>query len=371
MQMKRALVELALWCIAHRSKKSQQPASPESIFILRNNDIGDLLVVTPLFEALKRRFPETKVCAGIGSWNLDVLKQNPWVDEVHIVNAPWHNKQSARHPSNTIAGWRDSIRYIYSSGEMGALRQRRLSIGIDVLGSVQGSLLMLRAGIPYRLGVRGYAGGYSACHRFVDYSELEHVGQNALRFATLLGASDVPPNRPQLYLSRQEKENAEKFWAECTGGKRSRRVVLAPGGGFREKCWPIQNFVALARELDRNGNVISVIGGPADKPLGADIVSAAPYAVNWTGKASLRETFALISAADLVICNSSMAMHAAAAFCKKTIVVLGEWYADAEQHARQWGYSADFHIVGRRRGHPDIPSAEEIIRSAVPGHHCA
>jgi hypothetical protein len=33
---------------------SVPPWSPQSIFVLRNNGIGDLLVIAPLFDALKR-----------------------------------------------------------------------------------------------------------------------------------------------------------------------------------------------------------------------------------------------------------------------------------------------------------------------------
>ena len=74
-------------------RAARAPDSPRSIFVLRNNDIGDLLVVTPLFEALRHRFPEAKIIAGIGSWNRDVLRDNPHVDEILPLNAPWHNGQ--------------------------------------------------------------------------------------------------------------------------------------------------------------------------------------------------------------------------------------------------------------------------------------
>jgi len=45
-----------------------------------NNNIGDLLVVTPLFEALKRTFPNAEIIAGIASRNTQVLLGNPYVD---------------------------------------------------------------------------------------------------------------------------------------------------------------------------------------------------------------------------------------------------------------------------------------------------
>ena len=36
---------------------SEPPSTPRKIFVLRNNDIGDLLVITPIFDALRRKFP--------------------------------------------------------------------------------------------------------------------------------------------------------------------------------------------------------------------------------------------------------------------------------------------------------------------------
>ena len=210
---KRQAFELCTWaCGLAAPRVAEPPGEPRSIFVLRNNDIGDLLAVTPLFEALKRRYPRAKIIAGVGSWNLDVLKSNPFVDEVLPVNAPWHNQRTRPQ------GVRAALNYIMFSGEVKNIASHRCDIGIDVLGSAFGSLLLMRAGIPFRLGVRGYAGGHSAAQRCLAYDELGHVGRGALRFAELLGATALPENRPQLYLD--------------TPLSPSDSVVIAPGGGF-------------------------------------------------------------------------------------------------------------------------------------------
>ena len=47
----------------------------------------------------------------------------------------------------------------FCSDEAKAIQSIGPEIGIDVLGSGFGALLLMRAQIPYRLGVRGYAGG--------------------------------------------------------------------------------------------------------------------------------------------------------------------------------------------------------------------
>ena len=115
------------------------PIAPEKIFVLRNNDIGDLLVITPLFEALKRRFPKTEILAGVGSWNREILAGNPHVSKILEVNAPWHNKFV--QPQGVVA----ALKYVYLSNEARVVRGEHAEIGVDVLGSGFGSLLLVFA----------------------------------------------------------------------------------------------------------------------------------------------------------------------------------------------------------------------------------
>ena len=319
------------------------PREPRSLFVLRNNDVGDLLVVTPLFDALRRRFPEAWITAGVGSWNRDVLQGNPHLSEVLPVNAPWFNKYQAR------TGTLGRLSYLRSSPEVRAVAERRFEVGIDVLGSAWGSLLLLRARIPCRLGVRGYAGGHSAVQRAVAFDPGEHVGRSALRFAELLGATDLPPVRPQVFLTPEEVEDAERWWAEAEAGGRRRRIVIAPGGGLPEKRWPAESFAAVASGLPRDASIL-VLGGRNEDDLVARVTAAAPCARSLAATPSLRSFFALLAASDLVICNSSMPLHAAAAFGRPAVVLLGPSFSSARQHQAQWGYPGLSVSLGRESG---------------------
>ncbi len=327
-------------------RQRTQPNAPRSIFVLRNNDLGDLLVVTPLFAALKRAFPQARIAAGVGSWNAEILEGNPHVDEIVPINAPWHNQRI--RPQGLGPG----LKYVAFSSEARLLTERKFEIGIDVLGSPFGSLLLMRAGIPWRLGVRGYAGGQSGVQQAIDFDPSVHVGRAALRFAEALGATDLPENRPQLFLGKNAGPEGH--------------IVLAPGGGFREKCWPVESFAALARSLAPRK--IVVIGGEGDRSLAATIIQDQPHVEDLTGRLSLRETFGAIARSALVVCNSSMAMHAAAAFRKPCVVLLGDHFDDAEAHARLWGYP-ETQVLGRGPARPAIWTPEEtlpIILDSIP-----
>ncbi|HET9210249.1 MAG TPA: glycosyltransferase family 9 protein [Thermoanaerobaculia bacterium] len=315
------------------------PREPGSIFVLRNNDIGDLLVVTPLFDALRRRFPDAQIAAGVGDWSRDVLRGNPHLSEVLPANAPWHNKYQDR------TGPLARLAYVLYSPEVRAIAERRFEIGIDVLGSAWGALLLLRARIPYRLGVRGYAGGHSAAQATVGFDPREQVGRSALRFAELLGASDLPPVRPQIFLTPEEKESAERWWAAAAGRP---RVVIAPGGGLAAKRWPAEHFAAVAAGLP--GASILALGGLREEALVAEVLAAAPRTRAFPEPPRLREVFSLVAAADLVVTSSSMALHVAAAFGKRTIVPLGEAFSSAVQHQAQWGYPGLSRSFGKEPG---------------------
>jgi heptosyltransferase-2 len=338
-----AALEGAVRLAALQAPSPAPPREPRSIFVLRNNDIGDLMVVTPLFEALRRRFPEATVAAGVGDWSREVLRGNPHLSEVLPVNAPWFNKYQ-----DGQGLWR-RLAYLRRSPEVRELAERRFEIGIDILGSAWGSLLLLRSRIPYRLGVHGYAGGHSVAQGTVSFDPQLHVGRAALRFAEILGATDLPEPRPQIFLDGGEREEAERAWAAAEEGRGRRlRIVVGPGGGLPEKCWPLESYVRLVAGMDALPELsILVLGGPREKTAIATVAAASRHAWQPSEPPPLRRAFALMEAADLAVCNSSMLLHAAAAFGKPSLVLLGDSFASASLHQAQWGYPGLSRSLGK------------------------
>ncbi len=363
MSLKRNIIESIVWSAGRLGpNRRTRPENPSSIFILRNNDIGDLLVTTPLFEALKRLFPKARIIAGIGRWNYDVLQNNPWVDQIAPMDAPWNNKQVCQRPHNSVRGFLTSLNFILRSDDVRQLRKLRCDIGIDPFGCPEASLLMVRAGIPWRMGVKGYVGGHSACHQLA--CKETHVGRTALEFAEMLGGERFPSNRPQLFLTEAEKQTATATWKNLEGpdAGNSRRILIAPGGGLMEKCWPRESYRELVGRLAaRPQNKIIILGSNKEVELGEYVKGDAPNVLNFCGKSSLREAFGLTWAADAAICNSSMLMHVAAAFDKPSVVFLGHSFHSARGHKQYWGYGENDLLLGREPERDRIYTVEEAM----------
>jgi len=361
MSWKRNLMEAVVRVRSAVAPSSPMPGSPRRILVLRNNDIGDLLVVTALFEALKKRFPDAEIVAAVGAWCRPVLENNPYVDDVIEVTAPWHNK--------AIVGQTNFKRFAYclSSPEVAALRKRKFDVGIDVLGSPFGSLLMMEAGIPYRLGVRGYAGGHSACQRWLESDASKYVGRQALGFAEIFGVrpEDLPPAAPQLYLAERERAKGEELWRGVEGRT---RLVMGVGGGFSEKCWPPERFRELLELLETSGSyAVKLVGGENDRETGAALAAGLVCVDNLCGRISLRETFALTSAAGQVVTNPSMLMHVAAAFSVPTVVSMGAFFPSVIEHNALWICRDNVIVHGCEfaSGRRAIATAHEVFASVA------
>jgi ADP-heptose:LPS heptosyltransferase len=292
-------------------------------------------VATPLLHGLRRSFPNTKIAIGVGDWAKPLLENNPDIDEIIPGNAPWHNKQNCRYPANSPKTFFEGLCYSLFSKEVRRLRKLKFSHGIDVLGSRQGSWLLRSAGIPNRFGVKGYAGGDNWCQKSVSFKESRKVTEAALEFLKLLGSNEKIEPRPKIYLTEGEVKEARRRWNACDSKKK--KIVIAPGGGFPEKCWGDENFHLLTNLLLNEDSLdISIIGSRGDR---ARInLQESERLKNWCGSLTLRESAAVVSQSDFVITNSSLCMHLAGAFEVPSITLLGDWFESAKLHHNQWGY---------------------------------
>lgn len=58
--------------------------TPESILVVRRDNIGDLVCTTPLFALLRQRFPRAWIGAWVNRYNAPVLHRHPDVDAVYV-----------------------------------------------------------------------------------------------------------------------------------------------------------------------------------------------------------------------------------------------------------------------------------------------
>jgi len=101
-------------------------------------------------------------------------------------------------------------------------------------------------------------------------------------------------------------------------------VVIQPGSGGLHKCWHLDNFLSIARELGSQGTEVIFLLGPAEQERFSnatinDINSVARCLTNL----SLTQVVWLLSCSDAFIGNDSGITHLAAGMGVRTVVVFG------------------------------------------------
>ena len=175
------------------------------------------------------------------------------------------------------------------------------------------------------------------------------------------GQAPIPACK--LWLSDAERGYAATALAHLPPG---RWLVLGPGCGGSEpqKVWPKQHYIALADALKDVINAVILVGEPKDAALTAAIEHSLtlPH-VDLAGATSLLQAAALIERAALFVGSDSGLGHVAAAVGTPT---LSFFSTDRPERCRPWGNNAAWllHESGDARLIP-VSEAETAIRTRL------
>jgi heptosyltransferase-3 len=101
-------------------------------------------------------------------------------------------------------------------------------------------------------------------------------------------------------------------------------MVIQPGSGGTKKCWHLENFLAVAKELDSRGVEIIFLLGPAEQErFGDEKIKKISSVVRCLTDLSLTQVLGLLSCVDGFIGNDSGITHLAAALGVKTYGIFG------------------------------------------------
>lgn len=280
--------------------------SVESILVLRLYFVGDVLLATPVLEALKRRFPAARLTVLVKQRAVEVLEGNPHVDEVMVYDAVKHYH---------------SPRWVLRLAR--ELRQRHFSLAVDLTGDHRSSWLLFASDPGFRVGLN-HAGLGFLLDRRIDYRSKGHVVDHLLTSVEPLGARSSDAT-PRIYLSESERAEAETLLAGAGFAPGTEVLALSPGANWRFRRWRPERFGELAARAAERTGVRSVVLGSADDAglAGAVVAASSGAAVSLAGRTNLRGLAAVAGRARVFVGNDSGPMHVAASVGTPVVGLFG------------------------------------------------
>jgi lipopolysaccharide heptosyltransferase II len=278
----------------------------DSILVIRLYFVGDVLLSTPVFEALKSAFPEARLAAVIKKRARGVVEGNPFVDDIIEYDAPKHY-----HSPRWIA--RLALR----------LRRAHYGLGVDLTGDLRSSWLLLASDPAFRVGFN-HAGLGFLLDRRLPYRSDGHVVDHLLQAAEAVGASLADPV-PSLCLSGGERRWAADLLESVGVAESTPFVAISPGANWHLRRWPPDRFGALAALVhNRLGLRSVVVGSTGDAAIADEVVRlSGGVSVSLAGRTDIRQLAAVAAAADAFVGNDSGPMHIAASQGTPVVALFG------------------------------------------------
>ncbi|MFN8005518.1 MAG: putative lipopolysaccharide heptosyltransferase III [Terriglobia bacterium] len=289
------------------------PAGASLLFI-RLRSLGDILLSTPLYAAIKAWRPDLRISVLVEKPYNEILRHNPHVDQVVAVGSlnrsNWEKLQS-----------RLSV--------LRSLRKSRFDCCINLHGGSTSAWLTALSRARYRVGHHQFRNAFSYNVRLQP--DNPHAGKNKLHTvehqiqwlrALGLPKAEIPPMTvvpdPDFHAAAQ----ALLERAGLTPG--SRYVVIQPTSRFYTKEWTPDGFAEIADFLKtRYGLPVVLTGGPGEERKLELVLEKSHSKPAILRRASLSELAWVLSNACLFVGNDSGPTHLAAALSIPIVVLFG------------------------------------------------
>ncbi|MGD9649213.1 MAG: glycosyltransferase family 9 protein [Dongiaceae bacterium] len=101
-------------------------------------------------------------------------------------------------------------------------------------------------------------------------------------------------------------------------------IVIHPGASLGDRCWPLENFLALAKKFMREGRHVVFVGGKSELKLSEAIdLEFGQTVYNLIGQTSFATMAAILAHADVAVVNETGPGHMAIALGVKTAMLVG------------------------------------------------
>lgn len=277
-----------------------QTSSP-NVLAVRFSSIGDVLLTTPLFRAIRHRHPAARITVLTKQAYAPLLSHNPHLDRV-IGVAPDRSLTSVA----------------------AELRAGKYTHRLDLHDSLRSH--MLRTLVPGQW--RSYP-KHRVARALLIYAKRNRYRDRrpvAERYFSAAGNLDVAPDGgpPEFVLGAEAEREASDWLAKAGIGQGRPMIAVAPGAAHATKRWPLEHWRALIRRLVAQGFDVSIVGGADDAALGEELSPiAGERVVSAAGVFGLQGTGALLRRSAALVCGDTGVMHMATGVGTPVVALFG------------------------------------------------
>lgn len=294
----------------------------KKILVIKLRHIGDVLLTTPVFKALKENIPESFVAVLVNKGTEAVLEKNPYIDQVIT-----YDREIKKMP--VFKKYIEEIKFLKTIKKIG------FDITIDLTGGDRAAVISYFSGAKTRIG-RKARGFFGKKHLYTKTFEIDGKKHTVLQNLEVLEKMGIKKGKLQVILNVTEDE---KEWARhlISPYPHSKLVHIHPTSRWLFKCWKDEYIAEIIKWFIENNYKVVLTSSAEDRELKKiDSIllhlSGSYYSgengrtyslINLAGKLTLRQLIAISSVCNMYFGIDTAPMHIAAALGKPVIALFG------------------------------------------------
>lgn len=266
------------------------------ILLIQTAFIGDVILATPLIEAIHKHNPEIEIDFLLRKGNESLFHDHPILNKVLI----W-DKKTDKH--------KNLLRIIKT------IRNTPYDAVVNIQRFTSTGIITAFSASPIKIGFKNNPFSWAFTHK-INHSVSEGMHETERNLSLLLPIlNSNTTSKPKLYPSKMHVSKVKPY-------KQNDYICAAPTSVWFTKQYPQNKWVELFN-LFPSQYTVYLLGAPSDSDACKALIKASTNKniVNLTGKLSMLESAALMKDAKMNYVNDSAPMHMASAVNAPTTAI--------------------------------------------------
>ncbi|MFQ5715660.1 MAG: glycosyltransferase family 9 protein [Nitrospinales bacterium] len=288
---------------------------PGKILLIKLGAVGDLVLASAFFDALRKHYAEAEICLLTGKSSCQTVKNNPCIDRLILAD------DTVIYRGKLFSRIHETARILR------LLRKERFDMVYVLHRAWPFNALAFLSGIPRRIGFARDMEGIMLTERTAPQPS-RNERETYLDLLRAVGIAAVY-EKSFYFISEEEDRFAAGFLARNNLGEEDGLIAIAPGGGknvktfMPQKRWPKENFIGLIQKISEKLPCrVILFGSPGERGLISDILAENPQCVD-ASNLSFGEMASVFRKCALFIGNDTGSLHIAAAMGLPTLSFYG------------------------------------------------
>jgi heptosyltransferase II len=270
----------------------------KKILVVRNDRLGDVVLILPFLEALAQAFPPAQIDVLVRKEFADIFSHHPIIHAV----LPDEGEPLGRLATKIRAANYDAI--------------------VVINPTWRNALAAWRSHVPIRVGQGNRIFGVLFNRRVYFHRSRMEKHEAEYHLLYLEGLGIVPPPmlpRPRIMVDPEAREKVGALLAQAGWDGMKPLLGLHPGSGGSSKTWGFDNYATLAGRLLGAGYAVVVTGSTNEDD--AVRLGRMSGTINMVGRTNLRELITLLARMKVFVSADTGPMHLCGALGIPTVSI--------------------------------------------------